>query len=153
MSDDTRTGASARPSRRWYAPGLAFACLPGCGACCTRHGDYDYVYLDPDDVTALATHLGLTRDEFRSRHVATEDGYELLRMDGPDCPFLSGSRCTVYAARPTQCRTFPCWTENLRTRAAWERLRSFCPGIGAGEVLSAEEIGRALEREERSSRD
>jgi Fe-S-cluster containining protein len=36
------------------------------------------------------------------------------------CAFLDGARCTVYEARPTQCRTFPFWKENLRRRGSWE---------------------------------
>ncbi|MBZ5639289.1 MAG: YkgJ family cysteine cluster protein [Acidobacteriia bacterium] len=131
---------AAHPPRRstarnpWYAEGLRFACLPDCGKCCTRHGEYDFVYLDPDDVVRLAAHLHLDGESFLEKHAAEDDGYVILRMDGPSCPFLRGTACSVYEARPTQCRTFPFWRENVRSRTAWERLRDFCPGIGEGDL-------------------
>jgi hypothetical protein len=130
----------AHPPRRstarnpWYAEGLRFTCLPDCGKCCTRHGEYDFVYLDPDDVVRLAAHLDLDGESFLEKHAAEDDGYVILRMDGPSCPFLRGTACSVYEARPTQCRTFPFWRENVRSRTAWERLRDFCPGIGEGDL-------------------
>jgi len=46
----------------------------------------------------------------------------------------------VYAARPVQCGTFPFWRENLRTRAQWEALGAFCPGIGRGDFVPLESI-------------
>jgi len=126
--------------RPWYAGGLRFACVPDCGACCTRHGEYDYVYLDPDDVDRLAALHGLDRGAWAERYAFVDDGYLALRMNGPDCPFLRGTACAVYEARPNQCRTFPFWRENLRSRAAWQRLHAFCPGIDAGELHPVERI-------------
>jgi len=119
----------------WYADGVRFTCRPDCGRCCTRHGDYDYVYLLPDDVRALASHFEMSVAAFRRRHTRKEEGHIVLRMDGPACPFLEGSRCSVYEARPRQCRTFPFWPENLKTRKRWESLATFCPGIGGGETV------------------
>lgn len=117
----------------WYAAGLRFECQPDCGNCCINHGSYAYVYLDRDDLLRLARHLRLSRREFERRYTTLDSGHRVLRMDRPACPFLDGSRCSVYAARPTQCRTFPFWPSNLTSRAAWSRLRSFCPGIDRGE--------------------
>lgn len=130
--------------RPWYADGLRFECLPNCGVCCTSHGDYEYLYLNDDDVVALACHFGLEPAEFERRYTALVDGWTVLRMGGPDCRFLDGARCTVYAARPTQCRTFPFWPENLKDRSAWERLGKFCPGIGRGRKRSLLSIGSQL---------
>ncbi len=147
MSDGP--GSRPRPRARlpWYREGLRFACLAECGACCRKHGDCDYVYLEGDDAERLAALLGLTRDELLSRHGAKEDGLDILRMDGPDCPFLRGSACAVYDARPRQCRTFPFWRENLRNRSSWEKLREFCPGIGAGDLHPLEAIRSRLAKE------
>ena len=125
---------------RWYAGGLRFACTQ-CGNCCRNHGDYAFVYLAEADVRAIAEHLGLARGEFLERHCERSDGWITLRMDAPACPFLdSQQRCSIYAVRPMQCRTWPFWTENLE-RAVWEGpVRSCCPGIGQGELVPATEI-------------
>jgi Fe-S-cluster containining protein len=128
----------------WYDGGVRFACQPDCGKCCTRHGDYDYVYLDRRDVRRLAAKLALTVPAFRARHTRRDEGHTILIMDGPACPFLDGTRCRVYDARPSQCSTFPFWPENVRTRAAWEQLASFCPGVGRGTIVPVEAIRAAL---------
>lgn len=136
--------SSALPPRTrrapWYASGLRFECQPDCGRCCTRHGDYGYVYLEEGDLRSLAAHFGLSVAEYRRRFTRREDGWTVLRIEGEACPYLDGARCTVYEARPTQCRTFPFWRTNLRTPAAWESLATFCPGIGRGEVVRLHRI-------------
>lgn len=131
-----KKAVASRTRAPWYANGLPFACQPDCGRCCSRHDDYSYLYLQAEDVPRLAAQLEMTPSAFRRRFTAVEDGYLILRMDGPDCPFLEGKRCGVYEGRPTQCRTFPFWRETLRTPKAWNDLRSFCPGIGQGDVHS-----------------
>ena len=124
-------------ARPWYDDGLRFECVPDCGQCCVNHDDYAYVYLEDGDAEALAAHLGIDDSEFRSRYTVREDGRTALRMDAPHCVFLDGRRCGVYEARPTQCRTFPFWRENLSSRRVWKRLRRFCPGIDRGAVHHA----------------
>jgi Fe-S-cluster containining protein len=127
---------------------LRFTCEPECGACCTQHEDYAYVYLVGDDVERLARHLGISQVEFRERYTILDDGNLALKIDRPECPFLEGWRCGVYEARPRQCRTFPFWPETLRSRSSWERLRGFCPGISRGERHSLEVIQRHLAEHE-----
>ena len=116
----------------WYADGLRFECQTDCGACCTNHGSYEYVYLNDAEIRKLSSHLELEIDVFLERYTVCESGWVVLRMDEPDCPFLDGASCKVYPVRPVQCRTFPFWKENLRSRRRWERLAEFCPGIGRG---------------------
>jgi uncharacterized protein len=149
MAEPKQSAARSRPRSPWYSGGLRFACQPGCGACCTRHGDYAHVYLEGDDAARLARHLGLSLGEFRHRWTVLDEGELILRIEGPACPFLDGARCTVYEARPRQCHTFPFWPENLATRGAWTRLRSFCPGIGVGPIVPLVEIrAQAAEHDE-----
>ena len=128
----------------WYADGLAFECRPDCGACCTNHGDYSYVYLEPDESRRIAEHPELEHRVFLRRFTDRDDGWRILRMDLPDCPFLAGKRCTIYPVRPAQCRTFPFWRENLADPERWAALRSFCPGVDEGPVHGLEMIGEHL---------
>ena len=139
--DSPKTNTARRP---WYAEGVRFLCQPDCGKCCTRHGDYDYVYLETDDVARLAAHFDLPVREFRARWTKKDDGHTVLKMNGPSCPFLAGTRCSVYTARPRQCGTFPFWPDNLKARTDWDELGSFCPGVGAGELIPLHVIRERL---------
>jgi len=134
------TPGDSATRRAWYAEGLRFACQPDCGKCCTRHGEYDYVYLEIEDVARLASHFDMPVGEFRALWTKKDDGHTVLKMDGPACPFLDGARCTVYEARPGQCGSFPFWPENLKNRAGWDELGSFCPGVGKGDFVPLDVI-------------
>ena len=139
---NSQDGARNDSAKRlpWYTEGVRFACQPDCGKCCTRHGEYDYVYLEREDVARLASHLEMTVKSFRAQWTKKDDGHTVLRMDGPACPFLDGARCTVYEARPRQCGSFPFWPENLKNREGWEELGTFCPGVGKGDFIPLETI-------------
>jgi Fe-S-cluster containining protein len=58
-----------------------------------------------------------------------------------DCVFWKDG-CTVYDARPLQCKTFPFWQSNLDSAASWKSAAKDCPGIDCGRLYSAEEISR-----------
>jgi Fe-S-cluster containining protein len=122
----------------WYAEGLAFACT-GCGSCCRGEG---YVWMTPPEIEAIAGFLDLTAAEFGRRYLRRV-GRSLSLTEKPnhDCVFWDGG-CTVYDVRPTQCRTFPFWPENIETPGAWEAVVHQCPGAGVGRRYDLVEIRR-----------
>lgn len=112
----------------WFEDGLRFKCT-GCGQCCT--GSPGYVYLSLPDLERLAAHFQLSPQEFAKQYTKDVDGqYALLdHADSNDCIFLKDKKCTVYEARPTQCRTFPWWIYHLREPKEWEEASKRCEGI------------------------
>lgn len=132
----------------WREEGVRFACQ-GSGRCCVSRGAYGWVYLTLVDRQRLAQALGIPTRRFTREYCAKTDGLFHLRDDGPDCRFLVDRRCSVYEARPTQCRTWPFWPENMSAKA-WTAIAAECPGVGKGRVVPVEEIRRLL-REQRAS--
>jgi Fe-S-cluster containining protein len=88
----------------------------------------------------MAKHLGLTTRQFTATYCEKTGGYFHLKETGKDCRFLQNKQCTVYEGRPTQCRTWPFWPENLSAKAWSREVAAFCPGVGKGRTYSAEEI-------------
>jgi hypothetical protein len=125
----------------WYADGLSFACTR-CGRCCT--GAPGYVWVNAEEIAAIATYRNETLEQFSKRFVRRVGGrYSLVERPRGDCIFWSSeSGCTVYAARPAQCQTWPFWPENIADRESWDRACVSCPGSGAegARVFSVDEI-------------
>ncbi len=90
----------------------------------------------------LARQLDLGLDEFTTRFVRqVGDRYSLREHANGDCVFWDQTAgCTVYAARPVQCRTWPFWPAHLRSPDAWRETQAFCPGAREGPLISVEEI-------------
>ena len=124
----------------WYKDGLRFQCT-GCGDCCT--GAPGYVWVNKEDIAALAAELGITAAEVESQYVR-EIGVRKSLHEYPngDCVFFDGKtrKCRVYAARPRQCRTWPFWDSNLRSPEAWAETCQVCPGSGTGRLYQLSEI-------------
>jgi uncharacterized protein len=122
--------------------GLRFECTQ-CGQCCTARGEYAHVYLNPEEARELADELGLPLREFRRRYTFKDEyGYTQLRFDDSTCVFLERgtNRCTVYASRPTQCRTFPFWRDLVADGRWTEDARSLCEGVGRGATHRPEDV-------------
>lgn len=117
-----------KPASPWFEEGLKFKCT-GCGKCCT--GTPGYVFLSPADVQRLSSHLNMEEAEFLKEKTRYVDGqYALLEEPvSYDCIFLENKQCTVYEARPSQCRTFPWWLHHLREPKDWEQAALRCEGI------------------------
>ena len=122
------------------ASSLRFECTQ-CGECCKFRGEYAYVYVNRDEIRALADHLQLPVTTFRERYTfRDENGWTQLKTIDVGCVFLgTGGRCSVYEARPTQCRTFPFWRDFVRDGAWTDEVRSLCEGIGRGRLYTIEE--------------
>jgi Fe-S-cluster containining protein len=102
--------------------------------------------VEEDEVQAIADFRGETLEEVTAMYTHLVNGDRSLR-DKPntDCIFYDASAgCTVYAARPRQCRTWPFWESTTSTSAAWERTQKICPGAGKGELIPPEEITRRI---------
>jgi Fe-S-cluster containining protein len=130
-------------SEPWYQDGLRFRCTR-CGHCCT--GEPGYVWVDDDELAAIAEFRGEAVEEVRDRFTReTYRGRSLREKENGDCVFYDRTAgCTIYPVRPPQCRTWPFWESNLVSRATWERTCEVCPGSGQGELIPVEEITRRL---------
>lgn len=148
-------------SQPWYAEGLRFKCT-SCGNCCT--GPEGAVWFTPEEGREMAKALGLDEATFIERHSRVVDGHrtlnELETEHGFDCEFLDRESvpgkalCSLYRARPLQCRTWPFWPELLKSRRAWERHKADtpCPGMDTGPMIKVEEIvARLAKHRERES--
>lgn len=133
--------------------GLQFQCQ-GSGKCCTSHGEYGFVFLTLEDRQRFAKHLKIPTQVFTKNYCEKKGGVWHLREEKgkPDCMFLKQKQCTVYHARPTQCRTWPFWPEVLNPKSWKKDVVSFCPGIGKGKVYSADEI-KTIAQEQKTSED
>ena len=136
--------------KRFFANGIRFECQ-GEGRCCVSRGNYGYVYLSFNDRRRLATHFGISAAEFTAKYTIKEDGLFQLKYHDKDCPFLSDNGCSVYEARPWQCRTWPFWPENMDS-GVWEKeVATWCPGAGKGRLYSAGEIEEILVKKKEAS--
>jgi uncharacterized protein len=87
------------------------SCLKCPSLCCRMAG---YVEVSRNDIRRLAKHLGLTVREFEAKHIVevTRKREKLIKSGYDTCQFLGEDRrCTVYAARPKNCREYVCWDQ------------------------------------------
>ena len=124
----------------WYKDGLKFKCS-GCGDCCT--GAPGYVWFNREEGKAIAKHLDLNVDDFYldyARKIGIR--HSLKEFSNGDCVFFDNKQrsCQIYEHRPAQCRTWPFWSSNLKSKKTWEQTCKDCPGSGTGKLYSLEQI-------------
>jgi len=148
MSDADHAQELLRAKRagRWYAAGLNFRCkAPECSACCSGERGEGYVWVGVEEMKALAAFKGMEFDAFTRKYVRqVENAYSLVEKANKDCVFLENGGCSVYAARPSQCRTYPFWPSIVRAPQTWAKEAQQCPGIGEDTVVDAAEVERQL---------
>ncbi len=101
------------------------------GKCCL--GESGYVWISKEEIETLAILLDLTVEDVKDHYLlAVGNSYTIeeteLSIDNFACIFFDLEKrcCSIYSARPSQCRTFPFWDDYLFFKDA-----SFyeCPGI------------------------
>lgn len=106
------------------------ACATCQGRCCT--GESGYIYVNKTEIEKIADLLDMDINEFAIKYLFKK-GYkysikERVYNDSHECVFYDreSNGCTIYSARPTQCKTFPFW-DYYKTRV--DELKLECPGI------------------------
>ena len=140
----------------FYAMGLRFSCTR-CYECCRV--DPGFVFLRKKDTELLVSALKMEYTEFIKRYcrwVPNLDGggqrsleqLSLQEKANYDCIFWKNG-CSVYEARPLQCKTFPFWPSMLESGRSWAASCAAmgCPGVGKGTLHSMEEIEAILARQ------
>ena len=86
----------------------------------------------------MADYLGMDVRSFYQQYARRAMGRWTLEEEKNgrdyDCVFLKenedGKRtCSIYPVRPTQCRTWPFWSSNMKNRRGWEMGAKTCPGM------------------------
>lgn len=130
--------------KKFYKRGLRFECT-GCGQCCTHPGGY--VAVTAEEAGEISKFLEIDEGEFLEDYLLPgpdEQSFQLRSRSNGECILLQENRCSIYALRPLQCRTFPFWPENLKSAYRWKLTAQECPGIGQGRLFEEVEISRLL---------
>ena len=98
--------------------------------------------MSPEEEKEIARHLSLPLKKFRKRYTrVVGDMLSLLEKPNRDCIFLTDDRrCSIHSVKPRQCMTFPFWGRYTESEEKWEQTAIGCPGIGTGELYTAEEV-------------
>jgi len=130
----------------WYAAGLHFQCVQ-CGNCCSGPGE-GYIWVTRPEIEIIANFLKITAGQVRRKYLRRVGlRITIIEQSGTkDCIFLRKSNgrkiCMIYPVRPSQCRAWPFWPNNLAGPNAWNKAAQKCSGINRGRLYSCEEIER-----------
>ena len=101
------------------------------GNCCI--GESGYIWISMQEIETLAKHLNITSKECFENYLI-KYGYKFsikerkISENNYACIFfdLDKKQCSIYEARPTQCRTFPFW-EHFKENI--DEVVQECPAI------------------------
>jgi len=106
------------------------ACESCQGKCCT--GESGYIYVNKTEIENISTLLDMPIKEFVNQYLFKKmykySIKEVVYNGSYECVFYDreSNGCTIYDARPTQCKTFPFW-DYYKTRV--EELKLECEGV------------------------
>ena len=128
----------------WYVAGLHFECVQ-CGRCCSGPGE-GYIWITKPEIQIIADFLKISVGQVRQEYLK-RIGLRTTIIEHPgtkDCILLQDiagqKRCIIYPVRPSQCRTWPFWSDNLADPNAWNKATQKCPGINHGRLYTHDEI-------------
>lgn len=101
------------------------------GNCCI--GESGYIWITKNEIEILAKELDMEIEQFSNQYLF-KVGYRYsikekkISQNNYACVFfdLNKKQCSVYNARPNQCRTFPFW-EYFKDKI--EEVKQECPAI------------------------
>jgi uncharacterized protein len=105
---------------------IRFSCLR-CGACCK----VGFIYLKKGEADTMARSLAMPVTQFKKKYTTwlLWLGRALRWTDEGGCVFMKDEKCSIYEARPEQCRTWPYWKRIIQNREDLLRARTYCKGI------------------------
>jgi len=128
----------------WFLGGLRFECGQ-CGSCCA--GPWaGYIWVTRPEIKLIADFLKMPARQLRKKYLRRVGLRTTIieHNETRDCIFLQqtdvGKKCIIYPVRPSQCRTWPFWADNLKDPAAWEKTCRKCPGVNRGRLYTFNEI-------------
>jgi len=134
----------AKKKTPWYVGGLHFEC-GRCGNCCSGPAE-GFIWVTRPEIELIAGFLKTTVGQLRRQYLRRVGlRTTIIEQAGTkDCVFLQGAsgqkRCMIYPVRPSQCRIWPFWPDNLVRPGAWNKAAQKCSGINRGRLYSFEQI-------------
>ena len=124
----------------WWHAGLRFECSQ-CGDCCT--GAPGFVWVNREEIVALAAEVGLEVDEFERKDVKTVGVRKSLdeRANG-DCRCSIPRRANAPSTTPGpgSAAVGRSGSPICAPPQTWQQTCQVCPGSGKGPVVPAEKI-------------
>ena len=101
------------------------------GKCCI--GESGYIWITPQEILKLSKNLNISQQELIDKYLIKYNyrysiKEKIISKDNFACIFFDTNKmqCSVYDARPNQCRTFPFW-DYFRNNV--KELKEECPAI------------------------
>ncbi len=110
-----------------YPSGYDFKCQM-CGTCC-HYGNDEYIKITAKEKSRILRHLGISAKSLLQHYAKIVNGDIFLRRKQYKCVFLIDNGCLIQSIKPSQCKTWPFWKENVfKNRFKGSILRK-CKGI------------------------